>query len=324
MLGPTSLQVTQNPPALDGQIGFDNLPKANRGIAANLLDGALIQRGNSFLRGPVARRRIGKDALLAVFVCEFDNELGFLVGDATVWQQLEAAGDEFQEVWGGGEVCWVGEVGGIRAPSDVAEERGLGFVFGGDGLRVGDFVFEVAVVVVAANLCGSGDEPGVLRLLGVENALDTLERGRGGERERKRGRKRERESGRKREGRESSIVAGLLLDFGGVEHCVVVVFWCRNGLLCLLLLGFSPFGDSSQLLLQSKLCSFLVAAKGSEKLDLRICVGVFLRRHLLARALLAGHAVGAGSGGGSVHLVVLFQRSLNAAKANLQPRTSWA
>lgn len=69
-----------------------------------------------------------------------------------------------------GEVRWVGMVGCERAPLYVAEEvRFVGF------FHVAGQVVEVAVVVLRTRLGGSGDEPCVFGVGGIENALRAFE-----------------------------------------------------------------------------------------------------------------------------------------------------
>ena len=67
-------------------------------VAADLLDGALIQRGDGDLVAPVEWRRVGEDARARVRVREADQEFVLLVEGRAVGEQLEAAGDELRAV----------------------------------------------------------------------------------------------------------------------------------------------------------------------------------------------------------------------------------
>ena len=130
------------------------------------------------MRGPVARRRVGEDALLAILVKQLDDELMLLVAYGAIGEEFEAAGDELGGFRLGLEVGVIVIGGGVGAPGNVAEEFRLRGV-----LDVASDVGCVRVVVLGAVFCGGGDENGVLGLLGVEDALQPLHGGyRDGER----------------------------------------------------------------------------------------------------------------------------------------------
>lgn len=87
-------KVCKNPLTLLLDIRLDHLSKPHAGVAADLLNAALVERGDGLLVAPVSRRRVEEDALAVLFVGEFDNEFVLLVRRGAVGEALEAAGDE--------------------------------------------------------------------------------------------------------------------------------------------------------------------------------------------------------------------------------------
>lgn len=92
------MQIRQDPPTLLRNVRLDNLTEASRGIPADLLDGALVERRDGLLVRPVARRGIPEDLLAAMLVGKLDEQFGFLIGGRAVGQLFEAAGDELRAV----------------------------------------------------------------------------------------------------------------------------------------------------------------------------------------------------------------------------------
>lgn len=72
-------EMGQNPLPLILDVRLDHPPESDAGVAANLLNSALIERSNSVLVIPVAWRRVEEDALAVLFVGELDDELLLLV-----------------------------------------------------------------------------------------------------------------------------------------------------------------------------------------------------------------------------------------------------
>lgn len=167
-------KVGEDPRPLLLHISLHNLAESHAGIAPNLLNSALVQCRNRLLRSPVARRRVGKDALLAILVKQLDDELVLLVAHCAIGEKFETAGDELGEFRLGLEVGIVVVGGCVGAPGDVAEEFWFRGVF-----DVASDVGCVRVVVFRAIFGGGGDECGVLGLLGVEDALQPLHGGYG-------------------------------------------------------------------------------------------------------------------------------------------------
>ena len=165
-------KVGEDPLSLLRHVGLHDLTEPDAGVAPDLLNSALVQRRDGLLRSPVARGRIGEDALLAVLVEEFDDQLVFLVEHGAVGKKLEPAGNELSEVRVGLEVVFVVVAGGVFAPGDVAEQLWLGCV-----LDVASDVVHSRIVVLAASLGGGGDECCVVSPFRVQNALVTLQGG---------------------------------------------------------------------------------------------------------------------------------------------------
>lgn len=93
-------EVLEDPLALLLDVGGDDLAEADVRVAADLLDGALVQRGDGDLIGPVERGRVGEDARARVCVGQADEEFVLLVEGRAVGEQFEAAGDELRAVGG--------------------------------------------------------------------------------------------------------------------------------------------------------------------------------------------------------------------------------
>lgn len=93
-------EVCEDPASLLWHVGADDLAEADAGVASDLLNCALVERGDGLLVVPVAGRWIREDTLPACLVGELDDELGLLVGEGAVGLELEAAWDELgAEVW---------------------------------------------------------------------------------------------------------------------------------------------------------------------------------------------------------------------------------
>jgi hypothetical protein len=164
-------EVAEDPLPFLRHVGLHDLTEPDAGVASDLLNSALVQRRDGVLRGPVAWRRIGEDALLAVVVEEFDDELVLLVAHGAVRKQLKPAGNELGELRLGLEIVVVVVAGGVGAPHDVAEQLWLRGI-----LDVASDIL-VRVVVLFAGLGGGGDEGCVISLARVENALVALHGG---------------------------------------------------------------------------------------------------------------------------------------------------
>lgn len=97
------LEVVQDPLTLLIDVSLDDFAESDGGVAADLLDGALVEGGDGLLVVPVLGWGVEEDALGAVLVGELDDELGFLVAEGAVGLALPTAGDELGEGWVGGE-----------------------------------------------------------------------------------------------------------------------------------------------------------------------------------------------------------------------------
>lgn len=96
--GLAGVEVLEDPLALLLDVGGDDVAEADVRVAADLLHGALVQRGDGDLVAPVEWRRVGEDARARVRVREADQEFVLLVEGRAVGEQLEAAGDELRAV----------------------------------------------------------------------------------------------------------------------------------------------------------------------------------------------------------------------------------
>lgn len=88
----------ENPRPLLPHIRLYDVAEAHGGIAPDLLHRALVQGGDGFLAGPVARWGVEEDALTVLLVGEFYDEFAFLVARGAVGEALVTAGDELGAV----------------------------------------------------------------------------------------------------------------------------------------------------------------------------------------------------------------------------------
>ena len=162
-------QVIANPHALWVKVRLYLVTETNIGVATNLLRDALVQHSDSLLIVPVLWGWVLENDLAVVLGSKLHQKLELLVANGAIRQLLPTSLDKLVELGFFGEVCRVAEVGGSRAPLDVAKEIRLVrriFLIGRSGK-----VIRIAVVDVGTSLGGFVNKVKISRVGRIDGTL---------------------------------------------------------------------------------------------------------------------------------------------------------